>query len=390
MTILYLIRHAHAEGNLYRRVHGRYNSLLTEQGRRQVAALAGRFDRLPVDALYSSPLTRCLHTAEAVSRTKGLPIRPEPGLMELGVGRWEDVPFGYIQTHEPELCALFAGASPLFQIEGGEGFAAAGKRMERAVRRIAAAHPDQSVACVSHAMAIRALLARLHGWGLEGIGRVKMSDNTAVSCLEVEENGEIRIVYESDSSHLPGELSTVIKKKVPGQEHLAFAFGDRNLWYRNWDPDLEKNLYLSCRREAWVDIHGPSEPFHGEDFYQVARRCSEIDPRSVAVAYLGKEMVGMLQCDLDQGAGEAVCFVPFVYMNPRFRHQGLGVQLIGQAISLARPLGRSKLRLRCAPTNAVAKRFYTRYGFKKVGMAQDSRVELELLEKDIGVPHAGV
>ena len=384
MTRIYLIRHAHAEGNLYRRVHGRYNSLVTEQGRRQIAALTGRFDGAAVDAVYSSPLTRCLDTAQAVAGPKGLTIVPEPGLMELGVGRWEDMPFGYIQTHEPELCELFAGASDLFQIEGGEGFAAVAERMEAAVRRIAAQHPGKIVACVSHAMAIRTLLSRLHGWGTEGIGRIRMSDNTAVTCLDVEGSGAMRIVFEADSTHLPEELSTVIKRKAPGQEHLAFAFGNRNLWYRNWDPELEKNLYLSCRREAWVDIHGPEEPFHGEGFYEVARRCSEIDPRSVAVAYLGSEMVGMLQCDLDAGAGEAVCFVPFVYMNPRFRHQGLGVQLIGQAISLARPLGRSRLRLRCAPTNAVAKRFYTRYGFRKVGMAADSRVPLELLEKKIG------
>jgi hypothetical protein len=38
----------------------------------------------------------------------------------------------------------------------------------------------------------------------------------------------------------------------------------------------------------------------------------------------------------------------------------------------------------------VAKRFYSRYGFRKVGMATDSRVELELLEKDISYPHPGV
>ena len=143
MTTIYLIRHAHAEGNLYRRVHGHYNSLLTEQGRRQVSALTQRFQGEGVDAVYSSPLTRCLDTAQAVAGPKGLPILPEPGLMELGVGRWEDVSFGHLQTHEPELCALFAGASPMFQIEGGETFGGVAERMESAVRRIAAAHPGR-------------------------------------------------------------------------------------------------------------------------------------------------------------------------------------------------------------------------------------------------------
>ena len=37
MTKLYLIRHAEAEGNLYRRIHGQYNSLITDNGYRQKA-----------------------------------------------------------------------------------------------------------------------------------------------------------------------------------------------------------------------------------------------------------------------------------------------------------------------------------------------------------------
>ena len=42
MTTIYLVRHAEAEGNLYRLVHGWYNSLITENGYRQIAALEER------------------------------------------------------------------------------------------------------------------------------------------------------------------------------------------------------------------------------------------------------------------------------------------------------------------------------------------------------------
>lgn len=52
MTTLYLIRHAEAEGNLYRRIHGQYNSLITDNGYRQIQALQ--------NALPMSPLTRCI------------------------------------------------------------------------------------------------------------------------------------------------------------------------------------------------------------------------------------------------------------------------------------------------------------------------------------------
>ena len=51
MTTLYLIRHAEAEGNLYRRIHGQYNSLITDNGYRQIQALQERFADVPIDAV---------------------------------------------------------------------------------------------------------------------------------------------------------------------------------------------------------------------------------------------------------------------------------------------------------------------------------------------------
>ena len=42
MTRIYLIRHAEAEGNIYRRMHGQYDSRITPNGMRQIAALEKR------------------------------------------------------------------------------------------------------------------------------------------------------------------------------------------------------------------------------------------------------------------------------------------------------------------------------------------------------------
>ena len=68
MTTLYLIRHAEAEGNLYRRIHGQYNSLITDNGYRQIQALQKRFADVPIDAVYSSDLFRTMTTAGAYGR----------------------------------------------------------------------------------------------------------------------------------------------------------------------------------------------------------------------------------------------------------------------------------------------------------------------------------
>ena len=50
-TKIYIIRHAEAEGNAYRRCHGQYDSLLTKKGEYQVGALSERFSRVPIDAV---------------------------------------------------------------------------------------------------------------------------------------------------------------------------------------------------------------------------------------------------------------------------------------------------------------------------------------------------
>ena len=78
MTKIYLVRHAEAEGNLYRVVHGQYNSIITPRGYRQLACLRQRFLDIPLDAVYCSDLFRTTVTATALSVPKGLTLRLLP------------------------------------------------------------------------------------------------------------------------------------------------------------------------------------------------------------------------------------------------------------------------------------------------------------------------
>ena len=116
MTTIYLIRHAEAEGNLYRRVHGWYDSLITENGYRQIAALRGRFADVPIDAVYSSDLFRTGTTARAIYPGHGLELHTTPGLREIGVGVWEDKPWGALEREDALKLIRFNHCSPEFKI----------------------------------------------------------------------------------------------------------------------------------------------------------------------------------------------------------------------------------------------------------------------------------
>ena len=83
MTTLYLIRHAEAEGNAYRRIDGWYNSLITPNGLLQIEALRRRFEPIQIDACYASDLYRTCKTASAIYVPKALELHTDPRLREV-------------------------------------------------------------------------------------------------------------------------------------------------------------------------------------------------------------------------------------------------------------------------------------------------------------------
>ena len=163
MTTIYLIRHAEAEGNLYRIAQGQKNSNLTDRGWRQVRALEKRFEDIHIDAVYSSDLYRTCATASAIYKPKGLPLHRVPALREINVGGWEQRTWGDIYRQDPEQMAYFSRQFTKWHIEGAETAQQVLDRVLGAVRAIAAENEGRTVAVFSHGYAIRVLLAHLQG-----------------------------------------------------------------------------------------------------------------------------------------------------------------------------------------------------------------------------------
>lgn len=379
MTKVYLIRHAEAEGNLYRRVHGWYNSLITDNGYRQIAALEERFRDVPIDAVYSSDLFRTKTTAGAIYRPKALPLRTDVGLREVHMGWWEDHPWAELTRIDGETLALFNANSPAWKVPGGESFDEVRLRVGETVKKLAARHDGQTIAIFSHGAAIRNTLAWFEGLSVADSAGRPYGSNTAVSLLELD-GGSARVVFRDDSSHLSPEL--MLHK--PHVEDDVIEAWQRQLWYRPLDFSTEGKLYYQARKEAWVTIHGSLDRFDGDGFLADAKRHSRYDPASVVCAVQGGQIAGILQMDLARDADQGIGRICFYYMTPETRSHGLGVQLLGQAASTFRPLGRDRLRLRCAPENEVGQRFYRRHGFYKVDEEPGGLGTLDVLEKYIG------
>ena len=383
MTKIYLIRHAEAEGNLYRRMHGHYNSLITDNGYRQIQALAERFQDIHIDAVYSSDLFRTMTTARAICDTKNLPLTTRPDLREIHMGDWEDRTFAAIAMVEPEMMGYFSQSSPLYRAPNGESFQEVRDRGSAAILDIAAQHEGQTVAIFAHGTLIRNSLAVFQDIGPEGMHKMKHSDNTAVAYLEVED-GKVTVIYADDNSHLSEEISTLAQQHWWKGDTKKV---DVNLWFRPADLNdpADRDFYLACRQEAWENLYGTLEGYDGPAFLAEAQEVWEKYPQSLQIGMKGRRPAGLVQVDPDRPGG----YISFLYLVPRERGNNVGVQLLGKAISVLRPMDRDVLRLVCSEKNQAALGFYKKYGFQVVGITPGAYNDLYEMEKYIGYERRG-
>ncbi len=373
MTRIYLIRHAQSEGNLYRRVLGWYDGHVTGLGRKQITALEDRFRDISVQAVYSSDLSRAQETAQAIALPKNLELHPDPAFREIHLGELTNIPYGDFTYHHPDLYKSFFSFSPHWAPKGGETFQQVANRIAPAFFRVAADHPGESVAIFSHAMAIHCLQAAIRGKHPSEVKELPLGENTAVSCYEIQ-GDRFRILFENDASHLTEELTSAKQRSTPPL-----------VWFQALDLSKAEDaeFYCAARQDAWLVVHGSLQGFDGLGFLADARDQLQWDPRALQRVMCRGRTVGLIQLDTLQDVQEDAGYIPFLYLRPDYRGQGIGAQLLGQAISVYRPMGRKYLRLLCDPANEPAQRFYRRYGFVKKGQSPGALGPLDLLEMSL-------
>ena len=381
MTKIYLIRHAEAEGNVFRRGHGHYNSFITAKGHRQIAALAERFRELPVDAVVSSDLRRAMTTAGAITKFHNIEISTDARLREMALGEWEDEPWGNLEFQNPQNMWNFNNDPASWNVAGGEKFCDLQERMLLAVSEIAEAHSGKTIVIVSHGMAIRSLLCRLRGISSAEIGSLAHGDNTCVSLLE-HDGKTIQIKYINDNSHLPGDLSTFARQAWWHEENED-STDIGNLRLEPLNPRAEPAFYTHCYAAAWQHIHKTREGFCADAYLDDACRHHLENGLSLMKAIKGERAVGIIHLDTIRGKSEAYGWISLIFVEERERRTQLGVQLLGHAVALFRSLGAKSIRLNVAKANEAAIKFYEEYEFKVIGEERGAFGTLLLMEREI-------
>lgn len=147
---LVAIRHGETVWNTQGLQQGQLNSDLTDLGRAQAKALAGRLGGEPFDGLYSSDLGRALETARIIAERVGLDVETDPRLRERDLGILQGISLRQFEQEHPHEYARFRSGDPDYVIPTGESARQRHERCVACATELAARHPGQRILIVTH------------------------------------------------------------------------------------------------------------------------------------------------------------------------------------------------------------------------------------------------
>lgn len=213
-----LVRHGRSEANEAQIWQGQGDAPLSEEGRRQAAAVARRLGRLRPDIVVSSDLARARATAEALVGEPEIDDR----WREMHLGKWEGRTFEEVAAEHPDLLeAIQAGEDVNF---GGVGEslrefeARATEAFDSVVDRL---DGEGTALVATHGGVIDAIVGRF-------LGRVPRRrtfptvTNTSLTVIEGTP-GDLRLMSFNDATHLGIDVGFLGRMRTDGIPVVAFV-----------------------------------------------------------------------------------------------------------------------------------------------------------------------
>jgi probable phosphomutase (TIGR03848 family) len=156
---------------------------LDERGQKQAAAVAERIAALPLAAVVTSPLDRCVETAEAIraAQTKPPEWQVDERLIECGYGDWTGRPIK--ELAKDPLWKVVQAQPSAVRFPNGESLPEVAARSVAAIREWdARLGPDAVWVACSHGDVIKAIVADALGLHLDQFQRI-VADPCSVSVI---------------------------------------------------------------------------------------------------------------------------------------------------------------------------------------------------------------
>lgn len=127
-TRFILVRHGETSWNLEGRYQGQIDTPLSPVGIKQGKLVAEALKNVPLDAVYTSPLSRSYETAMMCADLHGLKVDKDERLLEINHGKWEGLYATEIEGQYPDLLERWRSTVVDVQMPDGESIEDVRKR----------------------------------------------------------------------------------------------------------------------------------------------------------------------------------------------------------------------------------------------------------------------
>ncbi len=200
MTKVYLVRHGQTAWNLGEVFRGRADVPLDETGKKEVHLAGEALKNETIHAIYSSPLSRSLETAENIAKFQNIKVIPFDPIVDISYGEWEGKPLAEVQEKFPELYALWLKAPNKVHFPGGESLDEVKLRTMAAVESLVEKHNNENIALVAHRAPNKVICCALLGIDNSNFWRIQQ--DTACTSLFIYKDHQWVVSYLNDTSYL--------------------------------------------------------------------------------------------------------------------------------------------------------------------------------------------
>lgn len=183
---IYFVRHGQTDWNVARRLQGRTNIPLNENGILTAELTREGLKDVKFDAAFTSPLDRAKRTAQIILEGRDIEIVEDPHLMEINFGSYE----GINRFEAGKNIENFFGQSELYHAEGNaesieELFERVGGFLDELIHN--ERYQDSTILVSTHGAALNGIISVIKGYSVGELWKDGLHKNCGVTIVEVQD-----------------------------------------------------------------------------------------------------------------------------------------------------------------------------------------------------------
>ncbi|MFH2011128.1 MAG: histidine phosphatase family protein [Pseudomonadota bacterium] len=201
MTRIILIRHGETDWNKEQVFRGRIDVPLNSVGLEQAKVTGEALRNYRIDAIYSSPLSRAMKTAEAVAAFHpDISVKEAEGFIDIDFGKWQGIPHNRVQEEYRELYNKWEREPDIVKMPDGESLDDVKLRSMGALNNIFVNHDNKTVAIASHRVVNKVILCSVLGLTNQHFWAIRQ-DTCSINIFDTSARGFIISVI-NDTCHI--------------------------------------------------------------------------------------------------------------------------------------------------------------------------------------------